>query len=114
MAAPAFDVLARAYPGLLTGIGQDPAEELEAFAAQLQVEFPSVSDTDPYDASNAYEIENVPTLFIVDSKGRVADVVESWDRAGVNRASETLAGLLDASPVQISDPADGLPGFRPG
>ena len=114
MAAPAFDAFARAYPGRLLGIGQDPPGELEAFAADLGVGFPNVSDTAPYPASNAYEIEHVPTLFIVDGRGVVADVVESWDRPGLNRASAALAGLLGVPAVRVSDPADGLPEFRPG
>lgn len=114
MAAPAFDVFERAYPGRLVGVGQDPAGELTAFAADLGVGFPSVSDTKPYQASNAYDIEHVPTLFVVDGRGSVADVVESWDRAGINRASATLAGLLGVSAATVSDPDDGLPEFRPG
>jgi thiol-disulfide isomerase/thioredoxin len=114
MAAPAFDVFERAYPGRLAGVGQDPAGELAAFAAGLGIGFTSVSDTDPYEASNAYDIENVPTLFIVDGQGSVADVVESWDRPGINRASATLAGLLGVPAATISDPDDGLPEFRPG
>jgi hypothetical protein len=56
----------------------------------------------------------VPTLFVVDGGGIVADVVESWDREGYNRASRTLAGLLGADAVVISEPSDGLPEFRPG
>ena len=56
----------------------------------------------------------MPTLVVVDGAGRVADVVESWDRDGVNRASATLATLLGAEPSVISEPGDGLPDLRPG
>jgi hypothetical protein len=56
----------------------------------------------------------VPTIVSVDGEGRVADVVESWDRDGYNRASRTLAELLGADAVVISEPSDGLPEFRPG
>jgi hypothetical protein len=51
---------------------------------------------------------------VVDDEGRVADVVESWDRDGVNRASATLAALLDVEPAIVSEPGDGLPDFKPG
>jgi peroxiredoxin len=114
MAAPAFDIFERAYPGRLVGVGQDPARDLAAFEADLGVGFPSVSDTDPFEFSNAYDIENVPTLFVVDDQGSVVDVVESWDRPGINRASATLADLLGVSAATISDGSDGLPEFRPG
>jgi peroxiredoxin len=112
--APAIDVFERAYPGRLYGVGQDPIRDLVRFADEFGVAFPSVSDSAPYEVSNAYEIEHVPTMFIVDAHGMVADVVESWDRAGFNRASATLAALLGVSPVVISNPQDGLPEFRPG
>jgi len=53
-------------------------------------------------------------VVVVDGDGRVADVVESWDRDGVNRASSTLAALLHREPVIVSEPGDGLPEFKPG
>ena len=114
MAAPMMDRFDRAYPGRIAGVGQDPPEALAAYATTYGQTFPSVSDLPPYDASNAYGIENVPTLFVIGDNGRVADVVESWDRDGVNRASATLATLLGVDPATISEPGDGLPPFRPG
>ena len=68
----------------------------------------------PYTASDGYGIVSAPTVVVVDGDGRVADVVESWDRDGVNRVSSTLAGLLHAEPVIVSEADDGLPGFKPG
>jgi peroxiredoxin len=114
MAAPVLDRFEQAYPGRMHGVGQDPAPKLSAFSAEFGATFPSVSDAEPYPASSAYGIENVPTMVVVDGEGRVADVVESWDRDGYNRASATLAGLLGLDSVVISDAGDGLPPFRPG
>ena len=114
MAAAPIDGFERAYPGRIVGIGQDPEDALERFSTTYGMTFGSHPDLPPYDASNAYGIEHVPTLVVVDAEGRVADVVESWDRDGLNRASGTLASLLGAEPVTISDPSDGLPAFRPG
>jgi thiol-disulfide isomerase/thioredoxin len=114
MAAPKVDGFEAAYPGRIRGVGQDPVAKLEAFASTYAMTFPSVADVPPYDASNAYGISHVPTLVVVDGDGVVADVVESWDREGFNRASTRLAGLLGAEPGTISDPSDGLPAFRPG
>jgi peroxiredoxin len=113
MAAPVLDRF-RAYADRVVGVGQDPSEKLEAFAATYSMTLPSHPDLPPYAASGAYGVEHVPTMFVVDAGGRVADVVESWDREGYNRASRTLAGLLGAEPVVISASSDGLPEFRPG
>ena len=114
MAAEPMGRFEAAYPGRVAGVGQDPEDELDAFSTTYGLTFGSCSDLPPYEASNAYGIEHVPTLVIVDEDGRVADVVESWDRDGVNRASAILAELLGAAPATISDPSDGLPAFRPG
>jgi thiol-disulfide isomerase/thioredoxin len=114
MAAPKVDAMARAYPGRVVGVGQDRAEELERFDREFGMDIPAVADLPPYDLSNAYGIETVPTLFMIDGAGVVADVVVSWDRAGYNRASARLAELLRVEPAMVSDTSDGLPAFRPG
>jgi hypothetical protein len=114
MAGPPISRLGDAYPGAVTGVGQDPSEALSAFSATYGWRFPQVPDLTPYTASDAYDIVSAPTVVVIDGEGRVADVVESWDRDGVNRASSTLAALLDAAPVIVSEPGDGLPDFKPG
>jgi thiol-disulfide isomerase/thioredoxin len=114
MAAPKIDALARSYPGRVLGVGQDPPDELERFGREFRMDIPAVTDLPPYDVSNAYGIETVPTLFVIDGTGVVADAVVSWDRTGYNRASARLAELLGVEPVTVSDSSDGLPPFRPG
>jgi peroxiredoxin len=114
MSAPKATALERAYPGSMTGIGQDPVAGLEAFSREHGLGFGSIADAPPYPVSDAYGIEVVPTLFVIDDSGMVADAVESWDRAGYERASRALAGLTGAPYVEVSNANDGLPPFRPG
>ena len=114
MAGTPLSRLGDAYPGAVAGVGQDPPEDLSVFADTYGWRFPQVPDLAPYPASDAYGIVSAPTLVVVDGEGRVADVVESWDREGVNRASAALAGLLHAEPAILSEPDDGLPAFKPG
>jgi thiol-disulfide isomerase/thioredoxin len=114
MAAPKVEIMARAYPGRVVGVGQDPPDALERFGREFGMDVSAVPDLPPYDASNAYGIESVPTLFVIDATGTVADTVVSWDRAGYNRASAGLAELLGIEPVTVSESSDGLPPFRPG
>lgn len=114
MAAPKVESFERAYPGHIVGIGQDPSPELDEFGREFGMTFGTKTDAPPYDVSNAYAIEVVPTLFVVDASGSVVDAVESWDRDGYNRASEVLAELTGMPAVSISDRGDGLPPFRPG
>lgn len=114
MAGPPLARLGEAYPGAVVGVGQDPQGDLDAFAAEHGWGFPQVPDLEPYVASDGYGIASAPTVVVIGADGRVADVVESWDRDGMNRASATLAGMLDADPVVLSTPDDGLPAFKPG
>jgi len=114
MAAPKVEAFERAYPGHVVGVGQDPAEKLGAFGERFGMSIRSVPDLPPYPASEAYRIEVVPTLFVVDDQGIVVEAVESWDRDGYNRASVALARLAGLPSAPISDAGDGLPAFRPG
>jgi peroxiredoxin len=114
MAAPAAQNFDRAYPGRIVGIGQDPPEKLAEFGDRFGQAFPSQTDDPPYPVSSAYGISVVPTAVLVDADGAVVDVVESWNRDGLNAMSKHLAGLLDLPSAPISEPGDGLPPFRPG
>ncbi|MGH2573099.1 MAG: peroxiredoxin family protein [Actinomycetota bacterium] len=114
MAAPKAEAFQRAYPGRIVGVGQDPEEKLGEFDAMYGMTFPRVADLPPYEVSEAYGIRVVPTVVLVGRDGVVLDSVESWDRDGLNGLSKRLADLTGAAYVPISDPADGLPPFRPG
>jgi thiol-disulfide isomerase/thioredoxin len=114
MAAPKIDAIERAYPRRVVGVGQDPPEDLAMFGRTYGMGIRSVADLAPYDVSNAYGIEVVPTLALVDPSGKVVDRVLSWDRDGYNRIAAGLAELIEADPVTVSDKGDGLPAFRPG
>ncbi len=114
MAAPPLASLADAYPGAVVGVGQDPQADLDRFARDHGWRFPQVPDLAPYVVSDAYGIASAPTVVVVDAAGAVADVVESWDRDGLNRVAATIATLRGAEPVVVSTPDDGLPDFKPG
>jgi peroxiredoxin len=114
MSAAPLSALATAYPGRVFGVGQDPSAPLAAFARAHGFAIPAVSDPPPYPASDAYGVEHVPTFVVVGGDGIVVDVVESWDRDALNGAVRTLARELDVAAITISEPGDGLPGFRPG
>jgi peroxiredoxin len=114
MAASPARRFEEAYPGRIRGIGQDPEEKLVEFDRTYGLGFPTVVDLPPYQVSDAYGIRAVPTTVLVAPDGSVLDLVESWDREGLNRLSKELASLIDAELVPISEPGDGLPPFRPG
>ena len=114
LAGPPLARLGDAFGGSVLGVGQDPQATLDAFASEHAWSFPQVPDLAPYRVSDAYGITSAPTLVVVDGGGRVAAVVESWDRDGMNAAAGTLAELVGAEAPTLSTPDDGLPPFKPG
>jgi thiol-disulfide isomerase/thioredoxin len=114
MAAPRLGDLARAFPGHVVGVGQDPPQELADFEGRFGMALGSRADLPPYDLSNAYGVRVVPTTFLLAADGAVLDVVESWDRAGLNGLARRLADLTGSEFRPVSSPDDGLPPYRPG
>jgi len=114
LAAPVMRGFERAFPGRVVGVGQDPSPKLDRFAEDFDLGIRVVEDERPYPASAAYELESVPTLFLVDDDGLVLDVVGAWERDGFNRVAAALAERLGQDPVVLSSPDDGLPDFKPG
>jgi len=113
MVAPVAERMEQAYPGMFSAIGQDPVPKLDEFAGEYGWSFASTPDLPPYDVSNAYDIEVVPTVVVVED-GVVTDVVVSWDRDRYEDLSSRLASLSGHPAVTISEEGDGLPSFRPG
>lgn len=114
MAAPMVERFEQAFPGHVIGVGQDPHSDLRSFADTYGMTFRSVEDPPPYASSSAYGVAVVPTTVLVGPDGKVLQVVEAWDGAGLNGLSERLASLTGGAYAPISQPGDGLPPFRPG
>jgi hypothetical protein len=114
LATPAIERLARAFPGRVVGVGQDPRAALGEFARTYDLTLPLVPDLEPYLASDAYGIVSAPTAVAVGADGTVVDVAESWDRDAWNRLAATLAAELRVDAPTVSEDGDGLPDFKPG
>jgi hypothetical protein len=114
LAAPQVQRIEDGNPGSVLGIGQDPADRLDAFAAEHGVTFRSLSESPPYGVSTAYGIRTVPTTFLVGREGTILRTVEAWDRDGLNGLSRHLSDLTGRPYAPVSDSDDGLPPFRPG
>jgi hypothetical protein len=113
LAAPIAHSIDQAYPGHVAAVGQDPPDKLAAFDRRYGLGVDGRPDLPPYPLSNAYGIRVVPTLFLIDTRGGVTDVVESWDRDGYGRISKGLADQLAVAPAKLGIPPT-LPSFRPG
>ena len=88
----------------VVGISQDSREATSAFEAEFEVQIRSFLDPadSGYTISNAYGIEYVPTLFVIDDNGNVAASYEGFNR----EALETLGVTFSA--------AEAVPIYKPG
>lgn len=113
---PYIEKLHRAYqkPGLAVwGISQHDSQRSAEFASNNGSTFPILIDGD-WRVSKQYDPDFVPTLFLIESTGKIIDRVISFDKAGLNRVSQMIAARLDVAVEAIAPENDGAPPFRPG
>ena len=64
------------------GISQNEEDETREFNEYYGLTFPTLLDREEEDfpASNAFGITHVPTMFRIEPGGRIAQVIEGWNR----------------------------------
>ena len=66
---PYLERIYKAYPGskvAIVGVSQDEEDDTEEFAREYGITVPLLLDpVDHYPASNAYDITNVPSIFLI-------------------------------------------------
>ena len=95
------------------GVSQDTLDESLAFAIDQGATFPILLDT-AWEASLAYEVETVPTLFLFDSDGQIIHTCTSFFKDDLNEIARQVAMQTKSEPVVIAPPDDGTPRFKPG
>ena len=108
MVAPMLTAMSEAGVRVVA-VGEDPPDALVRFAEQEGQRVPTVSEPAPYDVSEAYGLEAVPTIFLIGADGAVVESIGGWNRDTWNALAER-AGMS----TPLSTPDDGLRPFRPG
>lgn len=85
-------------------ISQDEPVETKEFIARFGIEFDVLIDEHPYRVSQAYGLEFVPAVFIIEKDVRIALSDFGFTKASLN----AIAGY------EFMKPDDGLPASRPG
>ncbi len=97
----------------VVAISQDDAQATATFNLRFGISLPTLLDPprtpgiQPYPASNAYRITNVPSLFLVESDGQISRSVDGFDKAEMMALGEIFG-------VDVFTPSDRVPVFRPG
>ncbi len=90
-------------------IGEDPPDAITVYNEAHNQQVPALSQGEPYSVSRAYELEAVPTVFLIGADGVIQQAIAGWNRDTWNALAADL-GLTDP----LSTPDDGLRPFRPG
>lgn len=91
------------------GVSQDGARDTKEFAGEFGLSFPMLMDESSkgYPASNEYGISHVPSIFLVETNGKVA---MGWD--GFSKADmESLGRRLS---TEIFRPNEDVPSWKAG
>lgn len=97
----------------VVAISQDSPEATRAAIDQFPIEFPVVLDAE-LTASKQFDPLAVPTLFLLDSGGRVVRTVTGFDKDGLNEIAAEICTAAGRAPVLIAEEFDGQPARKPG
>ena len=93
--------------GQVIGISQDDQRSTTQFVQQMGINYPVELDRE-LQLSKAFNPQSVPTFYLMDEDGTVAQSLVGFDKAGLNQ----LAQAFGHEP--IAPASDGAPAWKPG
>ena len=96
------------------GISQDDAANTQRFAKEYGVTFPLLIDDEPYELSQEYGLNYVPTLFLIAPDGHVEITSDGFSKSDLLSIHQWLAERSSVKPPALFQPADRVPEFKPG
>lgn len=108
MVAPMLTKLSEAGVRVIA-VGEDPPEVIAAFNEKEGQRVATLAEPAPYEVSDAFGLEAVPSIFLIGADGEIQVAVPGWSRDTWNKLAETAG-----APEPLSTPDDGLRPFRPG
>jgi len=92
----------------LIAVSQDDVPAAREFQQRFGVSMPTLIDAEPvYAASNAYRIASVPSIFVIETDGRIALAVEGFHKT----ALEDLGRRFGVAPFREGER---VPAVQPG
>jgi peroxiredoxin len=109
LALPFYERLTKAGAFAVYGVSQNDAADTRGFAQRYGLTFPMLLDLEStgYPVSNAYGLTNVPTAFLVEPGGAIAQTIHGWNKS-------EISGLGAAKGVSVFGPGDHVPEWKAG
>ena len=116
LAWPYFDRIRRIGGGaLLTfAVSQDPPAETREFNARLGAGLETLYDPEPWKASIALGLTNVPTFFLVGPDGKIVDTAVGFQRPKLEKFARRAGKLAGRSHVPLFPIGELVPLIVPG
>lgn len=117
VAAPYFNRLYDAYENIgwsFWAIAQDGPDEARAFVDRYTFRPTVLLDSPALAASDAYDPDSTPTLFLIEPPGEVWIEASGFDKEALNDLSRRIAGYTGAAYVEVAPAGDGNPPYVPG
>lgn len=112
---PFVEKMFRSYRGGINflGIVQDSPKEAEDFASKYGLTFPQLIDAPDYEVSLAYDVQVVPTIYLIDPDNRIVFVEESFVKSSLEKLNEELAKIADREVNPLFEDVS-VPPFKAG
>ena len=91
----------------LFAVSQDDARDSREFNQRFGTSVPTLLDARPYPVSSAYQITNVPTIFVIETDGRVSSAHHGFNKAELEKLGERFGAAVFRE-------TDRVPILRPG
>jgi len=95
-------------------ISQDDPRDTRDFMNEYKLTFPAVVDGEGFPVSSAYGLTNVPTIFLIDSDGRVVVSSVGFVRADLENIFERLGKRSQLPPAALFHLDEVIPSYKPG
>ena len=95
-------------PVTVWAVSQDGPDPTAAFNAEFEVSLTDLFDPEEetYPVSNAYGLTHVPTSFLIDRDGAIAETSVGWDKKDMEQISSRVgeaAGVADLTPFHSGE-----------
>jgi peroxiredoxin len=101
-------------PEYFLAVAQDTQKEAEDFKTKYQFNFEVICDTHPFEVSQQYKIDFVPTVFIIEPDRKISQIAEGFDRKAIEDFADRILVGRPISGFQAFDPSSQVPLLKPG
>lgn len=114
---PFLQRLAERYAGdsaTVISVSQDDVPSTKEFNREYGVTFPTLVDDPGYPVSNAYGLYTVPTIFLIESDGKVKVSCMGFDKADLEKIAGELSTRRKIAAAPLFRPDEVVPAQKPG